>query len=81
MYNFIDPSTREKSMIWDFITENEIATDDEIQLVTCISGYTVDTLNAIIFARTGYRDMKQIHDGEPENYYFGDLYEDEAEAV
>jgi hypothetical protein len=45
--------------LWDFITVNEIATDDEIRLVTNINGYNEETLNDIIYARTGYRDYEQ----------------------
>ena len=79
MYTYIDPDTREKNAIWDFITSNEIATEEELQLVCCISGYSVDTLNAVIYARTAYHDVEQIHDCEPENYYFGDMYPEEEE--
>lgn len=48
--------------LWDFITVNEIATDDEIRLVTNINGYNEETLNDIIYARTGYRDYEQCMD-------------------
>ena len=54
--------------LWDFITVNEIATDDEIRLVTNINGYNEETLNDIIYARTGYRDYEQC----VEDDYAGD---------
>ena len=54
--------------LWDFITVNEIATDDEIRLVTNINGYNEETLNDIIYARTGYRDYEQCTDDK----YAGD---------
>ena len=70
--------------LWDFITVNEIATDDEIRLVTNINGYNEETLNDIIYARTGYRDYEQCMD---DNYagdadldvYYGISDENEEE--
>lgn len=38
----------------------DIATEDEIDLVCCINGNTIDTLNDILYARTGYRDIEDI---------------------
>lgn len=47
-----------KAKLWDAIIENGIATEDELQLVTDIIGYTLDTLNDVIYARTGYRSIE-----------------------
>lgn len=80
MYNYTDPESRYKSQIWDFITGNNIATDEEIQLVTCINGYSVETLEAIIFARSGYRSMEQAAECEPDNYLLPDDYVEEHES-
>lgn len=80
MYNYIDTDTREKNAIWDFITQNEIATEEELQLVTCINGYSVDTLNDIIFARTAYRSMEQAAECEPDCYLLPDDYVEEHES-
>ena len=49
-----------KEKIWDYIIETNIATEEELKLVTCINGYNEGTLNAVIYARTGYRSMEQI---------------------
>lgn len=46
-------------IIWAFIIEYGIATEDEVQLVTAINGYTEESLNDIIYAREGYRSMNQ----------------------
>jgi len=51
-----------KDKIWDYIVEMGIAEDKELKLVTCINGYTEDTLNSVIYARTGYHDMEQLED-------------------
>jgi len=51
---------KEKDKLWDDIIENRIAAEAELQLVTCINGYTVETLNSVIYARTGYRSIDQL---------------------
>lgn len=48
--------------VWDFLIEYGIATQEELNLVTCINGYSIDTLNDVIYARTGYRDIEQLED-------------------
>ena len=50
--------------IWDYLVESEIATEEEINLITCINGYSVETLNDVIYARTGYRSLDQLIDDE-----------------
>ncbi len=50
--------------IYDFIEDYAIATPEEIQLVTCISGWNKYSLNAIIYCRTGYHDMEQYKEAE-----------------
>lgn len=46
--------------IWDAILEYNIATEEELQLITGINGYTIETLNDVIYFRTGYRDIDQF---------------------
>ena len=50
--------------IYDFIIESSIATKDEVSLVTSINGYNEDSLNSILYSRTGYRDIEQLKDME-----------------
>ena len=52
------------SKTWDYLVDNGIATDLELQLVTCINGYSIETLNSVIYARTGYHDIEQIEECE-----------------
>ena len=52
--------------IWDYLVDNNIATDDEIQLVTDINGLTEETLNDIIYARTGYHNIEQLEEAGDE---------------
>ena len=48
--------------VWDLLIEYGVATQEELELVTCINGYNIDTLNDVIYARTGYRDIEQLQD-------------------
>ena len=36
-----------------------IATEEELQLVTDINGYSRETLDDVLYVRTGYRDFEQ----------------------
>lgn len=45
--------------IYNYFTESGIATEEEIDLVTAINGYNEESLNDILYVRTGYRDMEQ----------------------
>lgn len=46
--------------MWDLLLENEIATEDELQLVTSINGYNEQALLDILYCRTGYRDFDEF---------------------
>lgn len=48
----------------DFLIESEIATVEEIDLVLKINGHTLETLNDILYVRTGYRDIEQLMEAE-----------------
>lgn len=48
-----------ESLLWDFIEQNNIATEDELQLVSSINGFTEESMMDIIFARTGLRSVEQ----------------------
>ena len=38
----------------------EITTMEELKLITGIIGYNTDTLNKVLYYRTGYRDREQL---------------------
>lgn len=67
--------------VFDFLVENGIATKDEVQLVTSINGYNGKSLSDIIYVRTGYHNIEQLHDCEPDSYDFTmvDFGEEEEE--
>ena len=51
---------KEVNEVWDLLIEYGVATQEELELITCINGYNRDTLNDVIYARTGYRDIEQM---------------------
>jgi hypothetical protein len=50
----------EVGKLWDELVDNGYFTEDELKLITSINGYSVKTLNECIFARYGYRNLKQM---------------------
>ena len=46
--------------VWELLVDMEIATDEELQLITSINGYNIDALNDVIYVRTGYHDIDQL---------------------
>ena len=56
---------QELDYYWDFLVINEIATTEELQLVTNINGYSKESLNSVLYARTAYRDLEQYKKCEP----------------
>ena len=52
MYNVYD--------LFSQLIELSLFTKDELNLITCINGFTIETLNDCIFARYGYRDLSQM---------------------
>lgn len=64
--------------IIDYLIENDIATREEIDLVTGINGYNEESIDDIIFYRTGYQDIEQYLESEDEDTY-NEYYNDEDE--
>ena len=50
--------------LWDYLTETGIATEKELSLITSINGYNEDSLESVLYCRTGYRSMEQLEDAE-----------------
>ena len=46
--------------LWAELVERDLFTDKELQLLTNINGFSIETLNDAIYARYGYRDSKQL---------------------
>ena len=50
--------------IYDYLIDYGIATENEISLVCSINGTNEESLNSILYSRTGYRDIQQIKECE-----------------
>lgn len=48
------------SWLWVELVQMGLFTEQELQLLTDINGYTIETLNDAIYSRYGYRDYEQI---------------------
>jgi len=44
---------------WENLVEAGIATDEELKLVTAINGNNEQTLDDVLYVRTGYRNWRQ----------------------
>ena len=56
--------TRNAAALYEELIDRELFTEEELQLITCINGFTVETLNDCLFARYGYRDLSQMLEEE-----------------
>ena len=73
-------SKSEENKLYDFIIANDIAEESELDLVTQVSGFSVDTLESVIYARTGYRDVEQcLCSNEGYEDVYGDFDFDDEE--
>jgi hypothetical protein len=44
---------------WQFLVEYGIAKASELRMVTGIMGFSLDTLNHVLYYQTGYHDIEQ----------------------
>jgi len=50
--------------LYEKLIDEGLFTSEELDLITSINGYSIDTLNDCIYARYGYRDCDQMQEGE-----------------
>ena len=46
--------------MWDTMVELGIATNEEIGLAVALCGRTIQTLESVLYIRTGYRSIEQM---------------------
>lgn len=51
---------KEVTEFYNQLVDGGYFTDDELQLVTTINGYSIETLNDCIWARYGYHSFEQM---------------------
>lgn len=57
--------TGREEIIYYFLVDNGIATDEEINLVyNIMGGFYEEVLNSILYCRTGYRNIEQYCESE-----------------
>lgn len=56
-----------------FLLDNEVCTEDELALVTCIAGRRIDTYESILYARCGLRSLEQAAE---ENFIMDSVLQD-----
>lgn len=61
-------SEKEYNELWNLIVDNNIATDDELDLIQRINGWRLETLEDVLYVRTGYRDAQQYKECELNEY-------------
>lgn len=49
----------EKNKAWDLLIEQGVS-EQTLQIVTSINGYSLDTLEDVLYAHTGYRSFDQL---------------------
>lgn len=59
-----DSSFEDVDELWGKMVDGGYFTDEELQLVTDINGYSIETLNDCLYARLGYRSWEQMTDEE-----------------
>lgn len=52
---------------WEYLTEYGTATEEELQLVTCINGYSFEVMEQVLDVRTGYKSFDQLMDLDDED--------------
>ena len=60
MYKSAQETERDEA--WDYLVEMGIATEAELQLVCNINGFSLESIESVIYARTGLRGMDQLRE-------------------
>ena len=45
--------------MWDFLLDRDLASEQTLQVVTAINGYSTESMQDILYAVTGYRHFEQ----------------------
>jgi hypothetical protein len=61
--------------IWETMVELGVATDEEISLAIALCSRTEETLNQVLYIRTGYRTIEQFVDESYDTLMEPDYYD------
>lgn len=51
-----------ENLIWDYLINHGIASEETLQIITSINGLKEETLNDVLFVVTGYRTIEQYEE-------------------
>lgn len=51
---------------WDILVEDYGVSDETLRVVTAINGYSMDTMESVLYAIAGYQDFDQAAEEEDE---------------
>lgn len=54
--------TNKLDKLWDILTEQVGVSEETLSITTSINGYNKETLEAVLFATTGYRSFEQLEE-------------------
>ena len=52
-----------ENLLYEYYVDSEMFTQEELDLITDINGWNVETFNDALYARFGYRDLEQMLEG------------------
>ena len=55
---------KELEKLWDLLVNYEIASEESLKLVTCLNGYSLETMEDVLYALTGYHSYEQFMENE-----------------
>ena len=54
----------ELSNLWVYLLDNGIVSEETLQVVANINGYSLNTLEDVLYATTGYHSLEQVQETE-----------------
>ena len=55
---------KELNKLWDLLVNYELASEESLKLVTSLNGYSLETMEKVLYALTGYRTYDQYMEYE-----------------
>ena len=62
-----------KEQIWDTLIKTGMASEESLKPATWLNGYSLETMESVLYALTGCRNLEQFYEGTP----WGDMHQDE----
>lgn len=54
----------ELNKLWDLLVNYELASEETLQLITRLNGYSLETMESVLYALTGYHSYEQFTENE-----------------